>query len=318
MTSIAAPLHRVLVVEEDTPARGVVTALLAQEGYDFAVAGNGQEALDLYGQEFFPIIITDWIMPEMDGLELCRLIRTMNINRYIYIIMLTGQGSKDDLVIGLEAGADDYVIKPVHPAELRVRLKGACRILDLEASLKKSLTEIRELSIRDPLTSAFNRGYLDHQLAQEIKRAQRYVHPFSVLMCDLDHFKKVNDTFGHQAGDEVLKECVSRINDSIRRGIDWVARYGGEEFLIVLPETDYAGCQVVAERIRQLIALNPVDAFGCEIDITTSLGAATLIPTESRQAVQVEHFIGLADSCLYQAKTSGRNRVVAMTFRVPD
>lgn len=302
--------HKILVVEDDPVSMAILTAFLEKEKYEYAVASNGQEAIDKYSGDFFSIIITDWMMPEMDGLELCRLLRTMKIQRYIYIIMVTSLDTKSDVVQGLEAGADEYIVKPIHHAELRARLKNAIRILDLEINLKKSLAEISELSIRDPLTGAFNRGYMDHQLIQEVKRAQRYVHPLSILMCDLDHFKKVNDTYGHQAGDEILREFVRQINLSIRRGIDWVARYGGEEFLVVLPETDFVGCGVVAERIRQFISLNPVDAFGCEIDITASFGAVTIAPTESRHIIHTEQFLHVADQCLYQAKNSGRNRVV--------
>lgn len=302
--------HKILVVEDDPVSMAILTAFLDKEKYEYVVASNGQEAIDKYSDDFFSIIITDWMMPEMDGLELCRLIRTMKINRYIYIIMITSLDTKSDIVQGLEAGADEYIVKPIHHAELRVRIKNAIRILELETNLKNSLAEISELSIRDALTGAFNRGYMDHQLIQEVKRAQRYVHPLSILMCDLDYFKKVNDTYGHQAGDEVLKEFVKKINLSIRRGIDWVARYGGEEFLVVLPETDFNGCAVVAERIRQLIALNPVDAFGCEIEITASFGAVTIAPIESRHIIHSEQFLQMADQCLYQAKNSGRNKVV--------
>jgi len=300
---------RILVVEDDLTDRAIISSALDKEGYEYALATNGQEAIDLYSQDFFPIIITDWVMPEMDGLELCRLIRSMKIQRYIYIILLTSQDSKSDMVTGLEAGADDYLVKPLHRAELRVRLKSACRILDLESTLKQSMAEIRELSVRDALTGAFNRGYMDHQLQHEIKRTYRYHHPLSIIMCDIDHFKQVNDTFGHQAGDEVLKNCVTRINASIRRGIDWSARYGGEEFVIVLPETDQPGCFVVAERIRQLIAINPIDAFGCEIDITASFGAVTIMPADSRPQLLPDQLIHMADTCLYKAKTNGRNRV---------
>lgn len=303
-------LPKVLVVEDDPVSQETLKSFLENEGYDYAIASNGQEAIDKFSDDFFPIIITDWMMPEMDGLDLCRLIRTMKINRYIYIIMVTSLDTKADLILGLEAGADEYIIKPIHHAELRARLKNAIRILTLESNLKKSLAEISEMSIRDPLTGSFNRGYMDHQFGQEMKRAQRYVHSLSILMCDLDHFKKTNDTYGHQAGDEVLKATVARINHSIRTGIDWVARYGGEEFLVVLPETDFEGCAVVAERIRQLVALNPVDTFGCEIDITISIGAATISPTESRNIVQCEQFLQLADQCLYEAKDNGRNRVI--------
>jgi diguanylate cyclase (GGDEF)-like protein len=302
---------RVLIVEDDPMSQKLLMAALKKEGYGFAVARNGQEAIDLYCQEFFSIIITDWMMPEMDGLELCRLIRGMKIDRYIYIIVLTGQSSKTDLVKGLEAGADEYIVKPIHQAELRVRLKSACRILDLESSLKKSMAEIRELSIRDRLTGSFNRVYMDYQLEQEIMRSSRYHHYLSILMCDLDHFKIINDTYGHLAGDEVLKKCVDKISSSVRNGVDWMARYGGEEFVIVLPETDHTGALRVAERMRERIAAAPVDFVGCEIDITASFGSVTLIPNDQGGHRIMEQVLNVADTCLYQAKNDGRNRVVS-------
>lgn len=305
------PLPRILVVEDDPLARTILSAILTKEGYSFALASNGQEAIDKYSDEFFPIIISDLLMPEMDGLELCRLIRSMKISRYIYIILVTGQDSREDVIAGLDAGADDYIIKPIHQAELRARLKGARRILDLESNLKSSMAEIHELSIRDQLTGAFNRVYMDHQLAQELTRCNRYHRPLSVIMCDLDHFKAVNDNYGHLAGDEVLRSCVDIITSSLRRGIDWVARYGGEEFVIVLPETDQVGAQILAERLRSKIACTPVDVVGCEIDITASFGSATVVPSFSDSPRYMEQVLQLADSCLYQAKNCGRNQVVS-------
>lgn len=312
MTSPATTIERprVLIVDDDPMSQALLRSALEKEGYGFAVARNGQEAIDLYSQEFFPIIITDWLMPEMDGLELCRLIRSMRIDRYIYIILLTGQSSKSDMIQGLEAGADEYIIKPIHRSELRVRLKSACRILDLETSLKKSMEEVRELSVRDRLTGSFNRVYMDHQLAQEIMRSARYHHCLSVLMCDLDHFKNINDSFGHLAGDEVLKACVENIASSFRHGVDWMARYGGEEFVIVLPETDHEGARIVAERMREKIAAAPVVFADCEINITASFGSVTLIPTHKGNARIMEQVLNVADTCLYQAKNSGRNQVV--------
>jgi diguanylate cyclase (GGDEF)-like protein len=302
---------RVLIVEDDQMSQTLLMSALKKEGYESAVARNGQEAIDRYSQEFYPIIITDWIMPEMDGLELCRLIRSMKIDRYIYIIVLTGRNTRTNLVQGLEAGADDYIVKPFHQSELRVRLKGACRILDLESSLKKSMDEIHEISVRDRLTGIFNRVYMDHHLSQEIIRSSRYHHPLSVLMCDLDHFKIINDTYGHLAGDEVLKSCVKLISSSVRLEIDWLARYGGEEFVIVLPETDQAGALLVAERMREQIAATPVNFLGCEIDITASFGTVTLIPTINDTVRYMEQVLNVADTCLYQAKNSGRNRIVS-------
>jgi diguanylate cyclase (GGDEF)-like protein len=311
MTAAVTGKPRILIVDDDPMSQALLKSALKKEGYGFAIARNGQEAIDLYSQEFFPVIITDWMMPEMDGLELCRLIRSMKLDRYIYIILLTGQNSKTDLIDGLEAGADEYIIKPIHTSELRVRLKGACRILELETSLKNSLAEIRELSVRDRLTGSFNRVYMDHQLSDEITRSRRYHRPLSVLMCDLDHFKNINDTYGHLAGDEVLKICVERMTSSLRHGVDWLARYGGEEFVIVLPETDRAGALLVAERVRERIAAEAVNYAGCEIAVTASFGAATLPPDERGAIQYMEQVLKLADTCLYQAKHAGRNRVVS-------
>jgi len=302
---------RVLIVEDDQLSQTLLTSFLESEGYEYCVAQNGQEALDLYSQEFFPIIITDWLMPEMDGIELCRLIRGMNLDRYIYIILLTSQDSKTSLVEGLDAGADEYIVKPIHRAELRVRLKGARRILNLEASLKKSMEEIRELSIHDRLTGSFNRIFMDQQLTQEIMRSGRYHHNLSIIMVDLDHFKMINDTYGHMAGDDVLKACVRTITSSFRRGVDWIARYGGEEFVIVLPETDHAGAALVAERMCQRIAAEPVNYMGNSINITASFGLVTLLASISGTQRSLEQVLNVADTCLYQAKNGGRNQVVS-------
>ena len=302
---------RILIVEDDPIDRAILSAALQKGGYEFAVAANGRDAIDLYSQEFFPIIISDWLMPEMDGLELCSFIRSMKTQSYIYIILLTGRESKSDLVKGLAAGADEYLVKPLLYDELLVRLKGAQRILDLELSLKRSLAEVRETSIHDPLTGAFTRGYMDQQLLQELKRSFRYIHHLSIIMCDLDHFKLVNDTYGHQTGDVVLKRCVATICATIRQGIDWVARYGGEEFVIVLPETDQPGCSIVAERLRERIASEAIEVEGGIITQTVSFGAVTVEPAESNRNRSLEEVFNLADLCLYQAKEQGRNRVVS-------
>lgn len=302
---------QILIVEDDPLSRSLLEFYLEEEGYLFVSAGNGREALELFNANHFPIIITDWLMPEMDGTALCRAIRDQAGDRYTFIILLTSNNTPGALIEGLEAGADDYIIKPINPAELRVRLKGCRRILDLEASLKQSLAEIRELSTHDPLTGAFNRGYLDLQLEHEIERAYRYQHYLSLILCDLDYFKLVNDTYGHQTGDEVLKRCVQNIGSSIRHQIDWIARYGGEEFLIALPETNAAGCAIVAERMRKRIALSANGTGHSELRISASFGTVTLTPDPLAVRVTVADLIQRADICLYQAKQSGRNRVIA-------
>jgi diguanylate cyclase (GGDEF)-like protein len=298
---------RILVVEDDLFSQTILKDALERFGYDVVLAENGRKALEICQQEHFPIIITDWVMPEMDGIEFCRTMRAMPTEHYVFILLLTSLDKKDELVIGLDAGADEYLVKPVHEIELAARLKVARRILDLETSLK-------QLALHDQLTSAYNRGYLDRQLSKEIQRSWRYRHPLSIIMCDIDHFKMVNDRYGHQAGDQILKEFVARINRSIRNENDWMARYGGEEFVIVLPETPPAGCRIVAERFRSLIADYPVMFQGTAVSVTVSFGAITIENTCLMEEMTMDAILGKADECLYRAKETGRNRVVAVQF----
>jgi diguanylate cyclase (GGDEF)-like protein len=243
-------------------------------------------------------------MPVMDGLELCRAIRSRQSDDYVFILLMTSHEERDQLIAGFEAGADEYIVKPVHEIELLSRLKAAQRILELEASLKT-------LAMHDQLTGAYNRGYLDRQLSKEIKRCWRYGRPMSILMCDIDHFKSVNDRYGHQAGDLVLKELVLRINNTIRCENDWLARYGGEEFVIVLPETDADGCLVVAERIRKLISETPFMVRRTEFTVTISSGSVSIMETAQDGEISAGSLLDTVDECLYRAKKAGRNRTVA-------
>ena len=224
--------------------------------------------------------------------------------------MLTARGSTDDLVAGLEAGADDYLTKPFNRAELIARLKTATRVLELEKSLKDANEEIRILSITDTLTGCYNRAYMNENLPKEVKRAIRYNRPISLVMVDIDHFKKVNDTYGHQAGDEVLKGLVESIKGSIRSDVDWVARYGGEEFLVVFPETDFERAKCLAERLRRNISQKTIQINEKKIHITASFGVSGFTSSSSLRAVSHEALISQADESLYQAKQEGRNRVI--------
>ena len=298
---------KILVVEDDLFAQTILKDALERLGYSVVLAGNGCVALEICQQEHFSIIITDWVMPEMDGIELCRAIRAMPTEQYVFILLLTSLDKKDELIAGLDAGADEYLVKPFHDVELAARLKAARRILDLEASLKK-------LAMNDQLTGAYNRRYLDKQLSKEIQRSWRYGHPLSIIICDLDHFKAVNDCYGHQAGDQVLKEFVVRINRSIRNENDWTARYGGEEFVIVLPETPPAGCLIVAERIRNLLAESPVTIQGEAVAVTVSFGAITIENTSLMEEMTMDAILAKADECLYRAKKTGRNRGIVVQF----
>jgi len=300
----------ILIVEDDPVSRMLLEKTLVKAGYEVAVVTNGREALESFSKKFFPIVLTDWMMPEMDGLQLCRAIRKNISTGYVFIFMLTARGSTDDMVAALEAGADDYLTKPFNRAELIARLKTATRILELEKSLKDANEEIRILSITDTLTKCYNRTYMDEQLPKELKRAVRYHHPISLVMLDIDHFKKVNDTYGHQAGDEVLKELVKSINKLIRSDVDWVARYGGEEFLVVFPETNFERAAVLVERLRRAISQKTIQIKEEEIRITASFGVSGFTSSTSLKEISYEAMISLADKSLYQAKREGRNRVV--------
>jgi diguanylate cyclase (GGDEF)-like protein len=300
----------ILIVEDNLLMRRVLENHLLELGYSVTAADNGRNALDLLDKAYFPVVITDLVMPELDGIGLCRAIRTNSYRGYIYIILLTSREAKEDLIAGLDAGADEYLVKPVNQAELAVRLKTARRILDLENSLRRSCEEIRLLSTKDPLTRLFNRGYLDERLPQEVKRTFRFERPLSVIMFDIDHFKAINDNFGHQAGDQVLRDCADCIRRSVRGEIDWPARYGGEEFVVVLPETNLPGACVAAERLRRKISELIVVADGTEIRFTASFGVASFTPPDQKEDLSVAKvLIDKADQCLYEAKREGRNRV---------
>jgi diguanylate cyclase (GGDEF)-like protein len=300
----------ILIAEDNAVSRKLLEKNLTHAGHEVVTARNGREALEIFRKTFFPMVLTDWMMPEMDGLALCHAIRSYVSPGYVYIVFLTAKDSKDDIIAGLDAGADDYLTKPFHPTELMARLKTGKRILELERSLKTANEEIRILSITDPLTGSFNRGYMTGHLPEEISRAKRYGHPMSLIMCDIDRFKKVNDHWGHIAGDSVLRLIADCIKEAMRNDIDWAARYGGEEFLVVLPETAHEGARVVAERLRNIVAEKPFRIGNEDVTITASFGLATFDPATDKTPSS-EALINEADECLYQAKKAGRNCVRA-------
>ena len=292
-----------LVVEDDPVSRRILEKSLTKNGRKVVTASNGREALDLLEKNFFPIVITDWMMPELDGLELCRRIREMEWPGYIFIILLTARGAVDDIITGLDAGADDYLTKPFNKAELKARLRAGTRILEL-------YEEINTLSITDPLTQCYNRGYLIKYLTREIKRSIRYSNNLYIVMSDIDHFKNINDRYGHQAGDLVLQEYVSLIKNSFRNEVDWLARYGGEEFILVLPETGRNGAWQATERIRGQVSEMVIPVKDGKIQITASFGISGFESHSPVKNISADVLIEEADKCLYRAKREGRNRVV--------
>ena len=301
----------VLIVEDNPASRKLLEKFLVKAGYSVTSVDNGRKALEMFREKFFPFIITDWKMPEMDGLELCNTIRESVFSGYVYIILLTGMDSRDDVITGLEAGVDDYLTKPFNQAELIARLSTGTRILELEKSLKKANEEIKQLSVTDSLTGCYNRGYIIEHLPREIAKAKRYRRPLSLILCDIDHFKRVNDTCGHQTGDRVLQEFVRWITESIRSDVDWLARYGGEEFLVVLPETDVAETNILAERLRGVTAQRVIETEGKEIHLTASFGVTGYDPNLHEGTILPDALIAKADTLLYRAKHEGRNRVKA-------
>lgn len=299
--------RRVLIVEDSMTQALRLQAVLESLGYRVHHAENGRKALDVLEETFIPLVITDWVMPEMDGVAFCRTVRSRSYPGYVYVILLTARDALDDIVAGLEAGADDYLVKPVHPSELAARLKTAQRILALEATLKKRTEEVERLSITDPLTQLYNRRYFNEHLPKLLHASRRHGRPLSLIMTDIDHFKKINDTYGHQTGDQVLQALAAQIQGSLRTGLDWAARYGGEEFVVVLPETDVDGAELVAERLRLLAAQTCVDGPEGSVRMTASFGVAG-IPAGTDDGLSMEALVAAADAALYRAKQNGRNR----------
>ncbi len=299
----------ILLAEDDPVTRMLMTRFLNKAGYPVDAVADGAAALDKMTARGYPMLVTDWEMPGMDGVALCKAVRAMQLDGYVYVLLLTARHTKEHIITGLEAGADDYLIKPVHEAELIARLNAGRRILNLEQSLRAANQRNRILSITDALTGAYNRRYLLEQLPREFERCRRYAYPLSVVMCDIDHFKHVNDLCGHAAGDEVLQGFVARVQQSIRSNSDWVARYGGEEFLIVLPETPYAGALAVADKIRRLTSAAPFATRAGDVAVTSSFGVASTGPQGPDIALKVDALLRTADEGLYHSKQAGRDRI---------
>jgi diguanylate cyclase (GGDEF)-like protein len=281
--------------------------MLAQWGYETAVACDGSEAWDMLERADAPrLAILDWMMPGMSGVDVCRLVRQGKRGDYLYIVLLTAKGGRENVVDGLNAGADDYITKPFDSSELRARLHAARRILDLQAELVAAREALQEQATRDFLTGLWNRSAILDIFLREIDRASREDKSVGVLLCDIDHFKKFNDEHGHRAGDAVLRQTAERMRTT-SRPYDLIGRYGGEEFLAILPGCDLTFAGYVAERLRARVADEPMELpDGTPVIVTMSLGVSAKLGAMKSEA---ETLINLADEALYRAKRGGRNRI---------
>jgi diguanylate cyclase (GGDEF)-like protein len=304
---------RLLLVEDEPSQRLLLERLLTRAGYLVDTAQSGVEALGVIANGHYQMMLTDWDMPGMDGVTLCRRVREAKLPAYTYILMLTANSSTKNVVAGLEAGADDYLCKPANEAELLARLNAGRRIVHLEQSLREANAHIEQLSVTDPLTYAFNRRYLNEHLPIEIERAHRHSRPLGLVMADLDHFKRINDRHGHLVGDDVLRAFVKSVRAAIRPSSDWMARYGGEEFALVLAESDLDASIAVAERIRTECAQRPLETRAGALTVTASFGVAMLDHALGTSDA-LDRLLREADAALYRSKRSGRNRVTPNAF----
>lgn len=301
---------KVLIADDSATSRAMLRSALAHWGYDVVLAENGEQAWQILAEpDPPPMAVLDWVMPHLTGPEVCRRVRETHREPYTYILLLTSKNTKGETVEGLEAGADDYIVKPFDQHELQVRLRAGKRIIDLQMDLLQAREELRERANKDLLTMLPNRPAISFTLEQEISRCHRDRRTVGVILLDIDHFKKINDTYGHFAGDAVLRETAARLRGNMRP-YDQVGRYGGEEFLVVLPNCDLEQAKNQAERMRQKLHMSTMLVDGAELLVSASFGVTVSDASERDPNL----FVRVADEALYRAKASGRNCVQTLTI----
>jgi len=294
---------KVLIADDDPVTRILLETHLRHWGHEVVVCEDGEEAWKhLHEHDRPKLAILDWMMPKRDGLQICEALRASENEPYVYVILLTSKSRKEDIVRGLEAGADDYIIKPFDYNELRTRVRAGERIVKLQDDLRAALTASEFQASHDTLTALLNRSAIMDILRRELTRAERERTPLSVIVADIDHFKNVNDSHGHLVGDRVLEATAQRLT-SFMRPYDYCGRYGGEEFLIVLTGCTKETALNVAERLRSAVSHEPMATPAGPVPVTISLGVA-----EAGQTRDVDEVIKQADEALYRAKKRGRNR----------
>jgi two-component system, cell cycle response regulator len=297
---------RILIADDEALSRRLLEKTLERAGYQVISVEDGRKAADQLSRPDAPrLALLDWIMPELDGPGVCREVRKRREHEYVYMVLLSARESKEDIVAGLESGADDYLTKPFDAEELKARLRTGQRILSLEDRLVEAREQMRFKATHDPLTSLWNRGVVMDLLSRELARSNRENSCTAILLCDIDHFKTVNDTYGHAIGDDVLREVANRLISSVR-SYDFVARHGGEEFLVVLNNCEPPFAAARAEEIRKTVGLHPIQTARGAVQVTISLG---LLLSRDWGVRSAEDLLHEADVALYAAKAAGRNCV---------
>jgi two-component system, cell cycle response regulator len=295
---------RILIADDDPVSRRLLEATLCRAGHEVTSVTNGLEAIRVSGLPDSPrMAIIDWMMPGADGLAVCRAIR-QRPGPYTYLMMITARDRQEDMIAGLAAQADDFLRKPFDPVELLARLQSGQRVLALQERLLESQAELHHQAMHDRLTGLPNRAMALDYLMRELERAKRGRQPLAAAMADIDHFKRINDTYGHPAGDAVLQEAATRMS-AVRRPYDLIARYGGEEFLLLLPGCDLVSGVTVAERVHHAVAARPISINTLSLRLTVSVGVSCTSDVGDDPAVLIE----AADKALYRAKSLGRDRV---------
>lgn len=300
----------ILIVDDSPTFRKEIIRILSSQkiAHNFIEAGDGSEALQvLFSKKKIDLIISDWLMPKINGLKLIQTIRSHSELSDIPCILITVKDQVKEKILGFQLGATDYISKPFHPDEFTVRVINLLKIREIQEALKEKNKRLEKLSTLDPLTGLYNRNYLKQALTKEWIRSQRFKNEIGCLMLDVDSFKKINDTMGHKAGDEVLIE-IGKIISSLLRGYDFSCRYGGDEFIIILPENSKQGVRIVGERLKQKVFqhefLKPD-----KLRITVSIGATSI---QGDKAKDPEYIIARADKALLRAKKGGKNQVTVI------
>ncbi len=293
------------MAEDDATMRDYVAKLLRSQGMQVDAVDSGQKAINRVNRDRFDLIMLDIVMPGLDGLDTCRLIKGITQDDFLPIVLLTAKADIDSRVVGLRIGADDYICKPFDERELLARVNNLIRIKRMHDQLNESKAHLQSLSIKDELTGLFNYRYLQSRFTEEFKRAERYHEPLACVMADIDFFKKVNEQFGHDTGDDVIREIAKRLLTAVRE-IDVVVRYGGEAFLLVLPSTNFPGALAVADRVWRAIGTKPFFINDTSQKLTVSLGVAVFPSTDIKTK---DELIKAADHALAQSKQEGRDGI---------